>query len=345
MTILEREAKLAKFRRRLLLLITAALLSSLYGCTMLGSRVDVYAPGELKEKEFGLYNILEDTVWSGNIRVTGDVFVKEGATLTILPGTVVKFDTIEPKLEETGGRNMLGLDSPYFPGAELIVRGRIIAVGTKDQPITFTSSDRAAKPGSWGAINLLGSNGNVIEYCRVYYAYNGIHNHSSTAVVLNNVFSSNGTALSFKKADFNHPCWMFIEHNMVVGNKSGISLRNSIANIAFNDIRDNEFYGIWVREGTDSRIAFNDITGNGKGIYLYLAPPTKISYNNIYGNREYNIAMAENNPEGVDASNNWWGTTDAAAIAKTFFDKTADETLGKVSFEPITRHEITGTVK
>jgi len=336
---------LSKSMRFFILLILAVIAGYSTGCAQLSSSIEAYEPGNLKEKEFGLFSITEDTVWEGRIRITGDVFVKEGATLTIRPGTVIRFDTIEPKLEDNGGRNMMGLDSPYFPGAEIIVRGRILAVGTADQPIVFTSSDKAAKPGSWGAINLLGSNGNVIEFCRVYYAYNGVHNHASTAVILNNVFSQNGTALSFKKADFNHPCWMFIEHNRIYDNLSGIAFRNAIANIAFNDIADNQFYGIWIREGTDARIAYNDITGNGKGVYLYLAPQTKINYNNIHGNKEYNIAMAEENPNGVDATDNWWGTTDAKAIEKTIFDKSSDEALGKVTFEPMMKNVITGTIK
>lgn len=315
------------------------------GCAQIKSRIDVYEPGELAEKEIGLYNIIEDTVWEGRIRVTGDIYVKEGATLTIMPGTVIRFDTLEPKLEDQGGRNWLGLDSPYFPGAEIIVRGRILAVGTPDSPIVFTSSDKAAAPGSWGAINLLGSNGNVIEYCKVYYAYNGVHNHASTAVVLNSEFSRNGTALSFKKADFNHPCWMFIEHNRIVDNLSGISTRHCIVNIAFNVIDDNEYYGIWLKEGTDARIAYNDITGNGKGVYLYKAQPTKISYNNIHDNKEYNIAMAEENPSGVDATMNWWGTTDKAKIAGTLYDKDSDDILGRITFEPLMDHIITGTTR
>lgn len=322
-----------------------ALIVIVSGCAAVESRVAIYEPGELTEKSIGLVEINEDAVWRGRIRITGDVLVKEGVTLTIMPGTVVRFDTLEPKLEADGGRNMLGLDSPYFPGAEIIVRGRIIAVGTTDSPIVFTSSDRAAKPGVWGAINLLGSNGNVIEYCRIFYAYNGIHNHASTAVVLNSVFMENGTALSFKKADFDHPCWMFIEHNVIKGNLSGIAFRYSIANIAFNDISDNEFYGIWIKEGTDSRISYNDIKRNGKGIYLYKAPFTRINYNNILDNLEYNIAMAELNPNDVDARENWWGTTDSASIAETLFDRSADEELGRVVFEPVMRHRVTGTLE
>ena len=331
--------------RVLLLLSSMYIFVLLSGCAPARPIVKTYDSEELTEKSYGLLTIDKDTVWDGRIRITGDILVKEGATLTILPGTVIRFDTIEPKLDTDGGRNMLGLDSPYFPGAEIIVRGRIVAVGTHDFPITFTSSDKAAKPGIWGAINLLGSNGNVVEFCRIYYAYNGVHNHASTAVVINNVFSKNGTALSFKKADFNHPCWMFIEHNMIVGNKSGISARNSIANIAFNDISDNEFYGIWLREGVDARVAYNDMTKNGKGIYFYKAEAVKISYNNIYDNIEYNMAMAEDNPSNVDATDNWWGTVDPAAISSKIFDKSSDESLGKVTFEPLRKTRITGTIK
>ena len=342
---LKKEADLKVHFRVLACLALALTIFGLAGCAAVESRMDVYSKGELAEKEYGLHSIIEDTVWSGKIRITGDVYVKDGVTLTILPGTVIRFDTIEPKLEEAGGRNMLGLDSPYFPGAEIIVRGRIIAVGTPDMPIVFTSSDKDAKPGVWGAINLLGSSGNIIENCRVYYAYNGVHNHASGATVQNCVFSYNGTALSFKKADFETPCTMLIEHNRIVENKSGISARNSSAVISFNDIQDNEFYGIWIREGTDLRVAFNDIKRNGKGIYLYKAPPTRIGYNNIMENKEYNIAMAEDNPEGVDATYNWWGTTDAKAIAAGIFDKSADESLGKVVFQPMMEHVVTGTVK
>lgn len=315
------------------------------GCAGLGSMtgggaspITGVVPGE---QEVGLYNIMEDTAWGGNIRITGDVYVKEGATLTIKPGTVIRFDSIEPRLEEDGGRNWLGLDTPYFPGAEIIVRGRIIAVGTPSEPIVFTSSDPDAKPGVWGAINLLGSNGNIIEHCKVSYAYNGIHNHASTAVVLNSEFSRNGTALSFKKEDFDHPCWMFIEHNRIADNLSGISLRYSIVNIAFNDIVDNEFFGLFVKEGTDSRIAYNNILRNGKGVYLYKAPPTKLTDNNIHDNVDYNVAMAEMNPNDVDATGNWWGATGASAIAMSMFDKDADPELGKVNFEPFA----TGPVK
>jgi len=329
--------------RTTLIFFAIILLVSLAGCTDITSRVEPYDPGMMREKEVGLYTILEDTTWEGRIRITGDVYVAEGATLTIKPGTVIRFDTVDPVLEEDGGRNWKGLSSPYFPGAEIMVRGRILASGTPKNPIVFTSADKNPRPGAWGAINLLGSNDNVFEYCRVYYAYNGVHNHASSAVVTNCIFIKNGTALSFKKADFDNPCKMFITHNYISENKSGIAFRNSLADIAYNDIKDNEFIGIWVKEGTEgSRINHNNITGNPKGIYLYKAPVTKINNNNIHSNTEYNIALAEMNPNDVDATNNWWGTDKPDEIRKTFYDKDADPALGRVIFEPFLTEEIDG---
>ncbi|HEY3348124.1 MAG TPA: NosD domain-containing protein [Nitrospirota bacterium] len=323
-------------------LLISSVLALLFaaGCASVESRVEAYKPGVLAEKSIGLVTIDKDTTWSGNIRVTGDVLVKEGATLTVLPGTFVRFDTIENKLASDGGGKLLGTSNPYFPGAEIIVRGRILAVGTPDQPITFTSADPQPRPGIWGAINLLGTNGNVIEYCHIYYAYNAVHNHSSSVAVLNCVLSNNGTAIIGKKEDYDNPVVMFIEHNTIVGNKSGISIRYGKIDIAFNRIADNEFYGMWLRESIDARVQYNDITGNGKGIYLYKAPPLKINYNNIYANKEYNIGMAEENPSGVDAAENWWGTTDVKAVRATLFDKEQDETLGVINVEPVMAHKI-----
>ncbi len=332
-------------RPRLYFIIAVIVVSVLSGCAAIKERVVVHKPTAFAEKEVGLTTIDKDTVWEGRVHVTGDVLVKEGATLTVMPGTVVRFDTIAPKLDKDGGRNMFSTDSPYFPGAEIIVKGRIYAVGTADEPITFTSADKAAKPGSWGAISLLGSRGDIIEFCRIYYAYDGVHNHGSTAVVINNIFTNNGAAISFQRGEYKHPAWMFIEHNTMVGNLSGVSARNSITNISFNDISDNKFFGIWLHEGVDARVTYNNITRNGKGIFLYQAAPTEVRFNNIYGNREYDINMAENTPNEFDARENWWGTLDAAMIKSRIYDNASDPSLGKVIFEPVLDRKVTGNIE
>ncbi len=97
-------------------------------------------------------NVPTDKTITGNITITttltsdkewtlkGYVYVKEGATLIIQPGTVIKSDIAEK-------------------GALCIERGaKIIAEGTVTNPIVFTSGKVAGEksPGDWGGIVILG---------------------------------------------------------------------------------------------------------------------------------------------------------------------------------------------
>jgi len=97
-------------------------------------------------------NVPTDKTITGNITTTttltsdkewtlrGYVYVKEGATLIIQPGTVIKSDIAEK-------------------GALCIERGaKIIAEGTASKPIIFTSGKAAGErsPGDWGGIVILG---------------------------------------------------------------------------------------------------------------------------------------------------------------------------------------------
>ncbi len=87
-------------------------------------------------------SITANTTWrAGNKYVlTGFVYVESGATLTIEPGTIIKGD------KPTKGSLIVK------PGA------KIIAVGTQDKPIVFTSNQAAGQraAGDWGGLVLLG---------------------------------------------------------------------------------------------------------------------------------------------------------------------------------------------
>ncbi|WP_228463992.1 hypothetical protein [Chryseobacterium bernardetii] len=70
-------------------------------------------------------HITSNTTWSGIIEIDGTVAVKNGATLTIQPGTFIK---AKPNAIGEG------------PGLLVITKtGKINAVGTETQPIVFTS--------------------------------------------------------------------------------------------------------------------------------------------------------------------------------------------------------------
>ncbi len=85
-------------------------------------------------------DITSSVTWSGVILLQNKIYVKNNATLTILPGTIIRGD----KLTQ---------------GTLIITRGaKIIANGTVSDPIVFTSNESEGNrsEGDWGGLVLLG---------------------------------------------------------------------------------------------------------------------------------------------------------------------------------------------
>ena len=293
--------------------------------------------------ELGKQTLAKDTTWSGTVQINGDIDVPPGVTLTVEPGTTVKFKRIDEKSDQ----NMYGVDSPYYPQAEIIVRGKIIARGSAEKTIVFTSAEIDARPADWGAINLLGGEGNVIEYSKILFAYNGVHGHGAGAAINHNEFAKNGVGISCKKEEetpsapwFGKISDMQITHNRFVNNKGAIGFRNSKVVISHNLIQDNKFYGIFPKDDVQAEISFNEITGNKKGVYLYKVKGAAIHKNNIYDNTDYNVAVAEAQDFDVDARENWFGTTDPAKIDELIFDKKDDAEMGAVLIDPVLQEKV-----
>ncbi len=287
--------------------------------------------------EIGPLTLEQDTIWQGIVKVMGDIYVPPGVTLTVEPGTIIKFK----RIDKTSDKNLFGTDSPYYPQAELIIRGKMIARGTPQKRIVFTSAEVDARPADWGAVNFLGSaEGNIIEYAKILFAYNGIHGHSSIVHVSYSEFAQNGVGISFKKEGAVNAPWFdknsdfLITHNKFYRNKGGIGFRNSNAEISHNLIENNKFFGIFIKEKANAVISYNEITGNKKGIYLYQTELAKLEYNNIYDNKDYNIGVAEALDFDVEARHNWFGTINRKKIDKMIFDKQDDPSLGEVRYEP-----------
>lgn len=288
--------------------------------------------------ELSKQTINNDTTWSGIVVISGDIYIPPEVTLTIAPGTVVKFK----KIDEKSDQNLFHTDSPYYPQAELIIRGKLIARGTPEKQIVFTSAEMTPNPADWGAINFLGSQGNVVEYAKIYCAYNGIHAHGSEVKVAHSEFARNGVGISFKKEEetpdvpwYGRPSDLKISDSVFSKNKGAIGCRNSTAEIVNNEIRENKFFGIWPKEDCPAVIRYNEITDNDRGVYLYQVKGMQLEYNNIYNNRNYDIAIAEAQDFPVNAANNWFGTTDVAKIEEKIFDKDDDPEVVDIQIQPL----------
>jgi len=281
-----------------------------------------------------------DTTWEKEVVIRGDVEIARGATLTVMPGTVVKF----VKIEEFGPSKLYKDKATYFPRAELIIRGKIIAQGTKDRMILFTSAEKSPHPGAWGAINLLDTQDNILEFCEIRYAHTGVHCHGGQVTVANCYFHHNGVAIGQKNVEeFETRCVVPILYNRITGNGGGILFgKGTSPTISHNQISNNKLFGIFGKKGASCHVRYNNTVRNGKGIILYAMEGVRLSENNISDNEEYNISLLEGQIGDVDARNNWWGTTDKKKIKDLIWDKDEDETLGRLDFSDFAVSPIQG---
>ena len=104
----------------------------------------------------------------GSYHVTCDATLASGATLTIEPGVEVQF----------------------APDFSLTVAGTLIANGTPDQPITFTSDQEISEPGDWKGLHFVaGSSDSQLSWCMVEYATTGVRVYAGPGETVGPAFS------------------------------------------------------------------------------------------------------------------------------------------------------------
>jgi parallel beta-helix repeat protein len=274
--------------------------------------------------------ITSDTTWKKEVLILGDIEIPKGVTLTVMPGTVVKFF----KIAEYGSSKLYKDKGTHFPRAELIIRGKMLAQGTKDNMIIFTSAEQSPRPADWGGINFLGTRDNVLEYCDISYGHTSIHCHGAQVIVANCYLHDNGIAIGQKNVkESKTRCVVPILYNRITENGGGILFgKGTSPTITHNEISKNKFFGIFGKKGSSLHVRYNNVTYNGKGVIIYAMEGFRLSENNISDNEEYNLSLMEGQVSDVDAHHNWWGTTDEKRIRGLIWDKDEDGTLGTVNF-------------
>jgi len=237
--------------------------------------------------------ITGEATWLGEVRLTGVVVVKKGAKLTILPGTRVVFMPLDR-------------DGDAIGDSELLIEGSLVARGTTEAPILFTSSAAQPKKSDWKFLYLDFAQQGEIEHIVSEYAYSGIQVHFCKASIKNSTFRHNVDGVRYSTVNIE------VTGNEIYDNTHGLRYeeRRSQARIHHNDIRDNDI-GIFVVTRSDNK--------------------STIEYNNITGSRKYQVKMGLEQPTDVSFPRNWWGTDDPKAISASFFDRKFDRTLGRVT--------------
>lgn len=125
--------------------------------------------------------ITMDTTWTGDVLVFSDVLVPEGVTLTVLPGTTVRFAYSESSKIE-----------PMFLSmrTELLVRGVLKVSGDKDHKVRFMPAPEEVnlkKPekGDWGGIIFDGeaASASIITGADIVMAETGITTFYSSPTI------------------------------------------------------------------------------------------------------------------------------------------------------------------
>jgi glutamine cyclotransferase len=285
--------------------------------------------------------------WSGIIYIDGKVCVPKGITLTIEPGTIVKFKySRDYKHPEKGG---------------LAVNGIIRALGTPEKPIWFTSAAEKPIHGDWGGIFIDNGEGEL-DHVIIEYAYlgivfwtssgkvtnsiirwittEGIYMERSDPVLENNtIYGAGYNGIAMEQFNYN----VIIRNNKIINNQGhGIHGEATNAIIEYNIIRNNK-YGVTFDDYSNVLIKHNLIENNSKeGLHFYVECNAtlisnvirnngvgissfkswlKIHNNDIYGNvdpkERIMLNLVINDMHYVDAQQNWWGTTNSSDIKKT----------------------------
>jgi hypothetical protein len=275
--------------------------------------------------------ISSDTTWTkanSPYDLTGAVGIIEEVTLTIEAGVTVNLD-----------------------GNYIQVNGTLKAEGSASDPIRFNAGANPAirfmnSSSDW---NEATANGCIIENavvslsnieiydaspkisnntfnCRIstfggspLILYNlfkdgdGIVLYDSNEKISGNMFSDTSQAIYVGGSN----CAPLIEKNLIVNSGSGIIVPSS--------------------SGTFSPLIRNNtIANNTEAICIAGGGPPSptISYNNIYGSRDYDLRLTTDIKNNINATYNWWGTTDEHAISQNIYDFKDDFNIGNVTFVP-----------
>jgi len=296
-----------------------------------------------------------DETWRGDVLITGDVEIPQGVTLTIEPGTRIRFTA---QSDDQHGEEEYSPEDPSTIHATMIsilVLGELDAQGTPDQPIVFTSDSEEPGLMDWMSIAVEDGGTLVLDHVVIEHSYFGLqlnspvlrvsvsqstirdvttcgictgaHPIEEPVIISDSRFIRCGREAIDTYWDQN----ITVQHNVFSENYVAImSVGSSITiegNLFINNSR-----GIGVVEGGTPNITGNEFTQNqGAAIFVTDASPT-VTNNNIHDNM-FNFQM-EGGSRDVVATNNWWGSADSEVIEDSIHDGRDDPSLGIVDFEP-----------
>lgn len=208
-------------------------------------------------------------VWGGEVVVTGDIVIL--GNLAILPGTTVKFEVGDDRgwgdeVEKDGFNDddPTRLKSYTTTHSSLFVLRKLIAQGTEDKQIIFTSNAEKPYLADWEAVVWQGD-GSIIDNVVVEYTRNGLNpiGKQPNSIIQNSISRhSMWGAISASNSNIK-----IINNHLSDAGHEGIDLKfNGNQEVANNVIEDCHT-GIASIAGSQI-IKNNTITNCGDGVYI-----------------------------------------------------------------------------
>ena len=265
---------------------------------------------------------------SGNVIIGGGTYTSyaifAGPFISLVPAISLSVSDLPISNNIITGRSGLAISSSLYSIANNIVTGDINGSAS----VVYNNTVQGSVTIRGG--NPVISNNTVSAGISVYAlscnitrnAANGITASQGNSYISDNIVT-NGTGISVNGG-------ATIARNLITinagNNTSGISFINGTL------VTDGAV-GISVTNGT-AIILNNTISNSSVGIILYaVSMGTQIHYNNIQSN-DLSIVLGYGALDNIDATSNWWGTTNTQAINQTIHDFKNDFNLGNVTFTP-----------
>src|SRR3989449_882840 len=209
------------------------------------------------------------TTWGGgaetNYVATGPVTIRPSGSLTIMPGTTVKFD----------------------PGVHLFVDGRLTADGTSAKAITFTANNTAS-PFPWGGIQFNASSFGSVSWSTFDRVDRAVTATDSSPGLTSNTILQAGVGFAFVRSS------SWVSSNTIMrATNVGVYANTSDVQIAYNSINGTAV-GIQIEQPSFPTVSGNTITsvssGFAMGILVTAGASASIDGNTIRGVRGSNGA-------------------------------------------------------
>ncbi|MEK7158836.1 MAG: right-handed parallel beta-helix repeat-containing protein [Patescibacteria group bacterium] len=209
--------------------------------------------------------LTQDETWSGVVRVESPIQIPKTITLTIQPGTMITF----------------------VPTSGLEIHGKLVAVGTPDEQIQFTSDATAPQDGDWSGISLIGTSNSEIQYSIVEFGQSGIRLQESNARIGHSILRWNRGDGLFATSSSTPT----IEYNRIYQNGgNGINIEGSDRAMArYNYIENSGEHGLRNSHSTTT-VELNIFRRNqGSGIFLESESAVTARGNTLAENRKNQI--------------------------------------------------------